>query len=169
MKIIFCFFMSLSIHSSYAKEFVLTNAKADYTVKHLLKTVKGESHDLKGKLVCEKSVCEFLVAIPASSFVSSDSNRDLNMQTILEVTKFPLVTVKGSFPEENLSKTQFEMKSLVSFHGIEKEYVLTVKNGLPSSGQLVILLEDHKVERPSLLMAKIENKVPVSFTFAWKE
>lgn len=169
MKIFFCFLMSLSIHSLHAKEFMLTNAKADYTVKHLFKTVKGESNELKGKLVCDKDACDFLVAIPAKSFVSSDSNRDLNMQTILEVTKYPLVSVKGKFPEVNLTKSQFDVKSLVSFHGIEKEYVLSIKNGSLSSGQLTLLLEDHKVERPSLLMAKIDNKVPVSFTFSWKE
>lgn len=169
MKIIFYLLISLSIYSVEAKQFMLVNAKANYTVKHIFKTVKGESNELKGKLVCNKEVCDFLVAVPAKSFVSSDSNRDLNMQTILEVTKYPLVTVKGSFPEANLAKPAFEMKSLVSFHGIEKEYLLSVKNGSSSSGQLEILLEDHKVERPSLLMAKIDNKVPVSFSFSWKE
>lgn len=169
MRIFFGFLMCLSMHFSYAKDYVLTNAKADYTVKHLIKTVKGESDQLKGKLVCDKDICDFLVAIPANSFVSSDSNRDLNMQTILEVTKYPLITVKGTFPETNLSRPQFELKSLVNFHGIEKEYILNIKNGPLSSGELVLLLEDHKVERPSLLMAKIDNKVPVSFSFVWKE
>lgn len=152
-----------------AKDFTLINAKADYTVKHLVKTVKGESSELKGKLVCEKENCEFLVAVPAKSFVSSDSNRDLNMQTILEVTKYPLITVKGSFPEANLAKQNYEMKAMVNFHGIEKEYLLVVKNGNISTGDFTLLLEDHKVERPSLLMAKIDNKVPIHFTFSWKE
>lgn len=169
MKMIFGLLLSLSVQSLYAKAFMLTNAKADYTVKHLFKTVKGESHELKGKLVCENNACDFLVAIPAKSFVSSDSNRDLNMQTILEVSKYPLVTVKGTFPEAQLSKPQFDVKSSVNFHGVEKEYVLNIKNGGPSSGQLTLLLEDHKVERPSLLMAKIDNKVPVTFSFTWKE
>lgn len=169
MKIIFCLLLALTTNFLFAKEFSLTNAKADYTVKHLVKTVKGESHELKGKLVCEKENCEFLVAIPSKSFVSSDSNRDLNMQTILEVTKFPLITVKGTFPEANLSKPNFDIKSLVSFHGIEKEYVLNIKNAASSSGHFTLLLEDHKVERPSLLMAKIDNEVPIRFTFSWKE
>lgn len=169
MKLIFIFLLLISSHILQAKELTLSNAKAEYTVKHLFKTVKGESAELKGKMVCDKAVCEFLVAIPAKSFVSSDSNRDLNMQTILEVTKFPLITVKGSFPEADLARPQYEIKSLVSFHGIEKEYVLKIKAGAPLAGSLVLLLEEHKVERPSLLMAKIDNQVPVSFTFEWKE
>lgn len=168
MKIIFSFLVILYTSFSYGKELSLANAKAEYTVKHLLKTVKGESQELKGKLVCDKGECEFLVAIPAKSFVSSDSNRDLNMQTILEVTKFPLITVKGSFAEANLSKGSFDVKSLISFHGIEKEYNLKIKNDSLSSGQFNLLLEDHKVERPSLLMAKIDNEVPIHFNFSWK-
>jgi polyisoprenoid-binding protein YceI len=169
MKKLFLVVMILSSQIVCAKDFMLDKAKAEYTVKHLFKTVKGESTELKGKLVCANGNCEFLVAIPSKSFVSSDSNRDLNMQTILEVTKYPLVTVKGTFSEENLTKTKYEMKSLVNFHGVEKEYLLNIKNGSPLSGGFVLLLEDHKVERPSLLMAKIDNKVPISFTFEWKE
>ena len=57
---------------------------------------------------------------------------------------------------------------MISFHGIEKEYSLKIKNGARSEGELVLVLEDHKVERPSLLMAKIENNVPVKFNFIRK-
>ena len=166
MKIIFYFFLvSLAAPNLFAKVYSLTKSSASYTVKHLVKTVKGESRELKGKLLCENENCEFLVAVPSASFISSDSNRDLNMQTILDVMKYPLITVKGTFPEANLSKTNFDIKSLVSFHGVVKEYVLNIQNGMSSSGSFTLLLEDHKVERPSLLMAKINNEVPISFTF----
>ena len=169
MKMIIGLLLLFSIHAAWATDLSLSEAKAEYTVKHIFKTVKGESKDLKGKMVCQKKICEFLVAIASKSFVSSDSNRDLNMQTILEVTKFPLITVKGKLPEADLSKQEFEIKSLVSFHGIEKEYTLKIKKGSTFSGHFSILLEDHKVERPSLLMAKIDNEVPISFIFNWRE
>lgn len=169
MKKIIAIFLLLSVNALEAKDFSLAQSQAEYTVKHVFKTVKGESKELKGKMVCENQNCEFLVAIPTKSFLSSDSNRDLNLQTILEVTKYPLITVKGKVPETDLAKQQFDIKSLVSFHGIEKEYTLKIIKGAPYSGQVVLLLEDHKVERPSLLMAKIDNQVPVHFTFEWKE
>lgn len=168
MKILLVIGLLLTFNSIKAKELSLSQAKAEYTVKHLLKTVKAESKDLKGKMVCENQICEFLVAISSKSFLSSDSNRDLNTQTLLEVTKYPYITVKGKISESNLMKEQFEVKSLVSFHGIEKQYSLKISKGSPSFGQLTIYLEDHQVERPSLLMAKIENEVPVNFTFEWK-
>lgn len=169
MKFIIATIFVLTIHPAVAKDLTLSQAKAEYTVKHLLKTVKGESGDLKGKMVCENQLCEFLVAIASNSFLSSDSNRDLNLQTIIEATQYPLITVKGNLPETDLSKEKFEVVSKVNFHGIEKEYVLKMKRSSPFSGQFTLLLENHKVERPSLLMAKIDNEVPISFTFDWKE
>ena len=100
------------------------------------------------------------------SFVSSDSNRDLNMHTVLEASKYPLITVKGKLPEADLGKTKYSIKALISFHGVEKEYKMDINNS--SNGEVVILLEDHKVERPSLLTVEIDNEVPVNFSFAWK-
>lgn len=169
MKIVIGVLLLFSIHSVCAKDFTLSDPRAEYTVKHLLKTVKGESKDLRGKMVCENEICEFLVAIASKSFVSSDSNRDLNMQTILEVTKYPLITVKGKFPEKDLLKQLSEINVLVNFHGIEKEYILKIKKVSSFAGDFSVLLEDHQIERPSLLMAKIDNDVPISFTFGWKE
>lgn len=169
MKLFIAAVLLFSVQAVLAKDLTLSQAKAEYTVKHLFKTVKGVSSDLKGKMVCENQTCEFLVAIGSKSFVSSDSNRDLNLQTIIEVTKYPLIIVKGSLSQADLGKDQFDLPAKVSFHGIEKSYTLKIKRSEPFSGQLTLLLEDHKVERPSLLMAKIDNEVPVQFTFDWKE
>ena len=168
MKIILISLVLLSA-TVFGKSYVLKNADAQYTVKHIFKTVKGESKELKGKMVCENSLCEFLVAVPSKSFVSSDSNRDLNMRTILETSKYPVVTVKGKIPEADLKKYQFTFDALVNLHGVEKKYPVNIKMGPPSKGSLVLLLESHKVERPSLLTAKIDNEVPIDFSFEWKE
>ena len=169
MKTLLLILLVTSIPLAEAKDYILSNAKAEYTVKHIFKTVKGQSSDLKGKMVCENNSCEFLVAISSKSFVSSDSNRDLNLHTILEVTKYPLITVKGVIPEADLGKPNYEIKSKINFHGIEKDYILKITKSSQISGQVVLQLEDHKVERPSLLMAKIDNEVPVDFSFDWKE
>jgi hypothetical protein len=169
MKTIYLALCFLISFGASATSYTLVNGKAQYTVKHLFKTVKGESSTLKGKMECENTVCEFLVAIPTKSFISSDSNRDLNMQTILEITKYPLITAKGKLPETDLAKISFEVKAMVSFHGIEREYVISMKKMKTLSGQFTLLLEDHKVKRPSLLTVEIENQVPIDFTFDLKE
>ncbi len=164
-------FLALMVLSSqlFAAEYVISKGEAEYTVKHLVKTVKGKTTDLKGKMVCEKSECQFLFAAPVKSFISSDSNRDSNMLTVVEATQFPLVVVKGKFPEADLSKEQFTLKALVNFHGVEKEYTVVVKNKDKLSGVLPLELESHKVQRPSLLTVEVENEVPVDFAFSWKK
>ena len=75
MKFFIATVFLFTVHSVLARDLSLAQAKAEYTVKHIFKTVKGESNDLKGKMVCEKQICEFLVAIASKSFISSDSNR----------------------------------------------------------------------------------------------
>ncbi len=158
----------LGVNLSFASEFKLQNGQAEYTVKHLVKTVKGQSKDVKGKMICDKGLCQFLVAIPVKSFISSDSNRDLNMLTILEASKYPLVTVKGELKEEDFKKDQYSLKAIVNFHGIEKNYTLNVQRKNVSSGNFSVLLDDHKIERPSLLTVEIDNNVPIDFSFDWK-
>lgn len=163
------FVLLIFSHVALASDYQITNPQAEYTVMHLVKTVKGVSKDMKGKMVCNEGQCEFLVAIPAKSFVSSDSNRDSNMQTILEVVRYPLITVKGKFEEANLQKEKFDLIANVLFHGIEKDYKLHIEKKNGFTGSLTLLLEDHQVERPSLLTVAIHNQVPVNFSLNWAE
>ncbi len=169
MKNLILILVLFSSTSLLAKDFKLASAKAIYTVKHLMKTVKGRSEELKGKMVCDQKECEFLIAVPAKSFVSSDSNRDLNMQTILDVARFPLVTAKGKFPATELEKSDWTLKSLISIHGVEKEYLVKIKKSQMMEAHFNLKLEDHKIERPSLLTFKIENEVPMDFEIHWAE
>lgn len=164
MKVLLLICLLFSV-TAFAKELKLENSKISYEVKYLTKTVIGESKESKGKMVCENKECDFLVAAPVKSFVSSDSNRDLNMLTILEATKYPVVTVKGKLPEEKLSEKQYQFNANVSFHGVEKEYPITVSG---NHGKFTVNLENHKIDRPSLLTVKIDNEVPISFEFNWK-
>ncbi|MGE3610586.1 MAG: YceI family protein [Bacteriovoracaceae bacterium] len=154
---------------AFASEYTLSMGKANYTVKHLIKKVSGETTELKGKMICENSLCKFLVAAPVVSFVSSDSNRDLNMQTIMEASKFPLVSIKGEFQETDLNKKQFNVNGKVNLHGVEKTYTLNLTQDGVFQGKFVLLLEDHKIERPSLLTVKIDNEVPIDFVVGWKK
>ncbi len=155
--------------SVMAAEYQLADAQATYTVKHLVKTVMGTSQELRGKMTCASNACEFLVAAPVKSFVSSDSNRDLNMQTVLEAARYPLITVRGKLPEGQLGQETYSFPARVSFHNVEREYPVTIRRqGAGGSGAFTLRLEAHKVERPSLLTVAIDDEVPVTFSFTWK-
>ncbi len=163
------FFICLTTASVWAKTYTLKNGSATYTVTHSFKTVKGASEQIKGKMVCEGTRCEYLVAIRTDSFKSSDSNRDLNMLTILDSEKFPLITIKGNFEEALLKEKNSKIQASVSFHGQEKTYELQLSEITQGKGSLVVDLEAHGVERPSLLTIKIKNDVPIDFDYAWAE
>lgn len=168
MKIFFAFVV-MGSSFAWATDYKIANPRAEYVVSHLVKTVKGVSSEMKGKMVCQEGVCEFLVAIPTKSFVSSDSNRDSNMQTVLEVSRYPLITVKGKLNEADLTKESFDLMCAVLFHGVEKNYNLRIDKKNNFSGSLRLRLEDHKVDRPSLLTVAIHNEVPVNFSLNWVE
>lgn len=157
--------------SSWAKDYLLSESKGTYTVKHLVKTVNGESKDIKGKIACDKDNCEFLLAVPAKSFVSSDSNRDLNMQGVLETAKFSLITAKGKFPQSKMQEKEWTVQSAISVHGVEKNYDVKIKatDATHMNASFILKLDDHHIERPSLLTFKIENEVPLEFNLVWKE
>ena len=161
--------LCLSSNIVLAKDFKLARGQAEYTVSHLVKTVKGTSKELKGKMVCNDGSCEFLVAIAVKSFISSDSNRDSNMQTILEIIKYPLITVQGQLTESDLAKDHFALLAKEKLHGVEKDYTLKLVKKEQFSGSLTLSLKDHNVERPSLLTVAIENEVPVHFSLLWSE
>lgn len=145
----------------------LKSGTAQYKVSYLTKTVLAESKEVKGKMVCNAD-CEFLFAIPLKSFDSGDSNRDLNMLSIVEAGTFPVVTAKGSFKKEQWEKKEFSINALVSFHGVEVNYPVTV-SAYGKKASLRLNLEKHKIERPSLFAVKIDNEVPVEFKFGWSE
>jgi hypothetical protein len=45
---------------------------------------------------------------------------------------------------------------------------MTSKDEKHKQADVIIKLDDHKIERPSLFTSKIENEVPVHFDFVWK-
>ena len=167
--IIFLGLISFSAFS-YAETFNLVSGEATYTVKHTFKKVDGTSKELKGKIQCKDQLCEFLIAVKIDTFLSSDSNRDLNMQSTLESTKYPLAVAKGEFKLSEWNQAKSEISAEIDFHGIKKQYKLNIMNASgPKKAELVLDLDAHKIDRPSLFSIKIENKVPVQFEMNWQK
>lgn len=169
----FVTFLSIILFSilANAENYNLVDGKATYTVRHTLKKIDGTSKDLKGKIQCKDQLCEFLIAVKINTFLSSDSNRDLNMQSTLETSTYPVAIAKGEFNLIEWNKPKSTITSEIDFHGVKKKYNLSVISG--DSGlkkvDLALDLEAHQVERPSLFTMKIQNIVPVHFELNWKE
>lgn len=170
MKKILSLMILLNVFVASAETLKLEKGSAKYTVSHTIKKVTGESKKLHGVIKCEKETCEFLMAIPVKSFESSDSNRDLNMLTIIEAGTYPLTTGKGSFPKENLGKEKWSMQLEIDFHGKKKVYQANIqKTEMKIHANLILDLEAHQIDRPSLFTVKIDNDVPMDFDLNWVE
>ncbi len=149
-----------------AEEKMLAQGVAHYTVNFVSKTVTGSSPEVKGKVVCQES-CEFLLAIPIKSFDSGDSNRDLNMLTIMNASEHPVVTARGSVSRESWQKGEFTTEALISLNGVAATYPVKVSQQ-GERAHLDLILERHQLQRPSLFTVKIEKIIPMDFEFKWR-
>lgn len=161
----FIFIISLSTIAS-ASSWNLSRGTAQYEVKHLIKKVTSESKEIKGKIRCESEICEFLIAIPVKSFVSSDANRDLNMQQVIEASKYPVTTAKGTFPQNKIPQEgTFVLPIEVKFHDKTASYKAEIRNHNNGhfSSKISIDLDKHSIVKPSLFGIAIDNEVLLTF------
>ncbi len=165
MKAIICLTLFLSI--AHAQTYELTEGTARFKVKIPLKSIDIESQEVKGKVVCAEE-CEFLLAVPIKSFTSGDSNRDLNMRDATDEGQFKWAEARGKFPPSVWSSTAETINATVKFHGVSTVYPVRISEHGRKAG-FTLNLENHKIERPSLFMVKIDNEIPMTFELTWKK
>lgn len=159
--------------SAYANNqtYVLKSSEVSYKVDFPLKTVYGKSSDSKGKGVCDKKSCDFLIAVPVKSFKSGDTNRDVHMQEVTKESQYPLLTVNSTFSDpDNITEIDLE----IDFAGVKKtikklklsknktDRVIEINSTFP------ILLSEFKINRPSLLGVSIDDKVEIDVKTKWE-
>ena len=175
----FSIILSLFFYSSFAQSEILSGkyelqkSNVNYLVTYLIKKADGDSSQSRGKGECA-SACEFLVAAPIKSFQSKDSNRDANMLRYAKAEKFPLVVAKISF-KNVIDKGVLLADLEIDFGGVKHLYKsipfnASSKEGiLHVEGKLDLLLDQHKIEKPSLMGVEIKEVVPLTITADWKK
>lgn len=165
--------ISFSIHAETLKgNFELQSSKIDYLVKYLIKKADGASIGARGKGICSDKGCDFLVAAPIKSFESKDSNRDLNMLNTVKADKFPMVSAMITTDKEVVNNKMI-VNLEIEFAGVKKTYEKVsfdfkkTETGFSVTGAFDLLVDAHKVEKPSLLGVDIENIVPITISAQW--
>ena len=177
MKII-CIVLALNFFSfanaeSLSGKYELKSSKVNYLVTYLIKKADGDSIQSKGKGECNEN-CEFLVAAPIKSFESKDSNRDLNMLKVTKADKFPLVVARIK-SKNQITNGQLIADIEIDFVGLKKVYngvalkITPSADGFHAEGKFDLLLNNHKIEKPSLLGVDINDLVPVTIVADWKK
>ncbi len=174
-SIILLFLLVINIHA--VNKVDIKAARADksksfitYHMVHPLHTWDGTSKDVDAIIQYDDKTFQIIkVAIVAkvSSFDSKSSNRDSHMMEVTEAIKYPNVTFVSSSIIDN--GTSVDVTGTINFHGVNKEIHFTAKEKFENkhkivSGDFVLLQDDFKIERPSMMMMKTENEMKMNFS-----
>ncbi|WP_163999108.1 YceI family protein [Pyxidicoccus caerfyrddinensis] len=142
-----------------------------YKLIHKLHEVVGKAKPSVGMAVLKPDgTLQVQVRANVKDFDSENSNRDAHMQEVTEAAKFPLIEFKGkasgvTAPTSFPATVPVTLKGQLTFHGVTQDVSVPMKVTFTSDkeataeGAFDISLESYKIERPSLLMVKVDDKL----------
>src|SRR5438067_12430213 len=142
-----------------------------YTVVHKLHEVQGTTRQVEGRaLVQPDGSAKVQVRAKVASFDSGNSNRDAHMREATHEASHPYATVKGTLagltlPLEKPMETT--LHATVELNGEKLPVEIPVKlepllNGVHAKFTFPVSLDALKVERPELLLVKVDDKVLIT-------
>ncbi len=145
-----------------------------YHVNHKLHAADGRSSSIEGKAIVQPDGKVLaMVRVPVASFDSGDANRDANMRDTLEAGRFPFVVFKGVtslvMPAALGKGIPTAMQGQLEFHGVTQavSVPVTLQFGEDGSatvkGKVKLSLDSYKIQRPSLLMIKLDDECDIQF------
>jgi hypothetical protein len=166
------FASSVTLHAQ--SQWVLVRSALTWHVTHPMHEVDGTSHDAKGKGDCSGGTCNFLIAVPVNTFHSGDSNRDLHTIEAVHGAEFPMVIVRTTLPQSELSSPTVDADLQIQFAGQTVHYSHVPfqrkahGSDIEISGTIPATCSDFKITRPSFLTIPIHNEIPVTVDLTWR-
>lgn len=152
-----------------------------YHMVHKLHKFDALSKKVEGKVkILPTGTVQIAMRAPVESFDSGNSNRDAHMKEVTEAARYPHVELKGlcdscatptSFPT-TVDKT---IKAELTFHGVKKALEVPVKltyespSRIHAVAHLSVSLDEFKIERPSLLFAKVDDELKLDVDVVLKQ
>ena len=156
-----------NLSSQELKNIDTTKSSISYSGNHFLHKWSAENNNLSGLIkIDNENILNIGVVAKVADFKSGNSSLDSNSYRVLEALKFPNIIFKS------VSVTSINglsnIKGLIEFHGIEKNIdvnvkLATIENTTQINGEFTISLSDFSVDRPSLLLRKIDNQITIVF------
>ena len=156
-----------SLMSQEIKKIDSDKSKINYSGNHFLHKWSSQNNNVSGLIQLNNNfITNIGVVAKVEDFKSGNSSLDSNSYRVLEALKYPNIIFKSLSIEE--VDGMLNIEGLIEFHGIERSIDVIVKssnieNNNQLFGEFTINLSDFSVERPSLLLQKIDNQITIVF------
>ena len=137
----------------------------NYTGKHFLHKWSAENKNISGLIQIDgESILNIGIVAKVQDFKSGNSSLDSNSYRVLDALRIPNIVFRSTEIVDSLDL--INVSGNISFHGIEKDLNVllnksTQNDNISLSGKFIVNLSDFNVERPSLLLQKINNEIEV--------
>jgi polyisoprenoid-binding protein YceI len=140
-----------------------------YRMVHPLHKIESTSKDVVYDLEADPVTKEFKKVsgtVDVTTFDSGNSNRDSHAMEVIDAIDYPEAKFEGtSFTQKGDSLI---INGKVTFHGVTRDVTAGAvarwsQGKLEVDGGFVLSLEAFKIERPSLLMIPVEDRLSLDF------
>ena len=165
-KLIFIFVLSVNILS--AQEILRIDnsiSSISYSGTHFLHNWDATNGNITGLIeLNDNQVSKIGVIAKVKDFKSGNSSLDSNSYRVLDALRIPNIIFRSTEIVDSINV--INVSGTISFHGIEKDLNVlldksTENNNISLKGKFIINLSDFNVERPSLLLQKINNEIEI--------
>ncbi|HEX9052219.1 MAG TPA: YceI family protein [Anaeromyxobacter sp.] len=150
-----------------------------FHVHHKLHSSDGHSSSIEGKAIVQPDGKVLaMVRVPVATFDSGDANRDANMRDALEAGRFPFVVFKGVtslvMPAARGKGIPTTIQGELDLHGVKQPVQVPVTlqfaddGSARVTGKMTLSLDAYRIERPSLLMIKLDDACAIEFDLELK-
>jgi len=156
-----------NLTSQELKNIDTTKSSISYSGNHFLHKWSAENNNLSGLIKTDnEKIVNIGIVAKVADFKSGNSSLDSNSYRVLEALKFPNIIFK-SISIENLKET-LNIKGVIQFHGIDKNIdvnaeLIKNENTTQINGKFTLSLSDFSVDRPSLLLRKVDDQIIIVF------
>ncbi|HEY5677207.1 MAG TPA: YceI family protein [Myxococcales bacterium] len=142
-----------------------------YTVVHKLHEVHGTTHEVEGRALAQPDgTVKVQVRAKVASFDSGNSNRDEHMREVTHEATHPYAQVKGTLTGVTLplrGPAQAVLHALIELNGETQSEDVPVRlepaeGGVRAKFSFPISLDALKVERPQLLLVKVDDRATIA-------
>lgn len=168
--------LTLCLYGSRAQVFISSSSKISFSAETSMENIEAKNVKSSSLLNTKANQLVFQIPIRAFKFEKNLMEEHFN-ENYLETEKYPKASFNGNINEEvDLSKDgTYEVTATgkLLIHGVEKERTLTgtiTRNGneISLAGEFKIVLADHQIKIPKVVIANIPEEIDVKVSVVYK-